>query len=221
MQLPTILSILAFYVCLGDSSLVAEPAVTSFPRLRPAHPADLATDDSGVRLRGPWQIPANPVVLARRAAPVTINDVVYPTGYPDLVPSSTVDMATDSTHLTQDVSPIRNLVSSSLALVATPTTSIATVRIESVTASPETIDGLVYPTGFPDLVPSTTINMATDSTFTIQEVSPTRVAAISATATAALDDSSEAKTATSGALGLRPPMILQVAIAWLRPRFAT
>ncbi|KAK3113948.1 hypothetical protein LTR53_008232 [Teratosphaeriaceae sp. CCFEE 6253] len=204
MQLLTTLGALACYIQIGDSKPVAEPAVATSPELRPANPIDLATDDTGIQNTALWQMPASPVTLARRSAPVTINNVVYPTGYPDLVPSSTVDLATDSTHLTQDVSPIRNLVSSSLALAATPTSSTTTGRIESVTASPETIDGLVYPTGFPDLVPSTTINMATDSTFTTQEVSPTRVAASSATATTALDDSSEAKTVTSGAIGLRP-----------------
>jgi hypothetical protein len=163
------------------------------------------------------------------ATPVTIDGVVFPTGYPDLVPTSTVDLATDSTYTTQNVSPTRvpmgSATSSQIPLrtetevlqcvanvsgtvLATPCPSSTTETVRE----PVTVDGIVYSTGFPDLVPTSRVNLATDSTFTTQAVSPTRVP--DATATGILQENDAAKK-TSGTVRLSPPL-LGMLLTWLR-----
>ncbi|TKA61522.1 hypothetical protein B0A55_10902 [Friedmanniomyces simplex] len=223
MKPTTVISALTLSIALGNGSPVAEPAITPFPNLVPTSPVDLATDNGGDQTISPLRVPAHAVTLARRDGLLTVDNIVYSTGFPDLVPTSTIDLATDSTFTTQDVSPTRELFYSSSTPSALDTASTASqaayatsVSVDSTlssgssskastTAFPMTVDGAVYPTGYPDLVPSTTVDVATDSTFTTQNVSPTRVAAATATAVA-YGYSSDAKKVTSGASGLRPPV---------------
>ncbi|KAK0933611.1 hypothetical protein LTR29_014783 [Friedmanniomyces endolithicus] len=221
MQPIPIISALTLAVVLTNASPAADPQITPFPNLVPTSPVDLATDTRGVQTISPLRIPAQPVTVARRGQPVTVDGVVYSTGYSDLVPTSTVDLATDSTFSTQIVSPTRVLLAASTTVVgaevitvsstsaasgsAITTSASNTTSCASTTAFPVTADGIPYTTGFQDVVPSTTLNMATDSTFAAQDVSPTRLAA--ATATTALGDSNDGKKVTSGASGLRPPFV--------------
>lgn len=213
------------------------------PILMPTSKVDLATDTTGARTISPMRMPEHPVTLARRGTPVTVDGVVYSTGFPDLVPSSTVDLATDSTFSTQNVSPTRmpattisstaagevirtesatvicqTSASGSMSSIACPSESI------SASGSPVTVEGIVYPTGFPDLVPSTTVNMATDSVGGTQDVSPTRMLstasptttmATAASSTAAGTVEDKKKGATSGAAAVRSPLFGMLMGVWM------
>ncbi|KAK1814121.1 hypothetical protein LTR12_011479 [Friedmanniomyces endolithicus] len=226
MQPTPIISAFTLAIALSNASPAAEPQITPFPNLVPTSPVDLATDNRGSQTISPLRISAQAVTVAKRGEAVTVNGVVYSTGYSDLVPTSTVDLATDSTFSTQIISPTRVLLAVSTTAVGTEaittsSTSAASssknfadiTSCASTTALPVTVDGILYTTGFPDVVPSTTVNIATDSTFTTQDVSPTRLAA--ATSTAALGDSNDGlKKTTSGASGLRPPFVGLLGAVW-------
>ncbi|KAK1075283.1 hypothetical protein LTR33_009553, partial [Friedmanniomyces endolithicus] len=190
MQPTPIISAFTLAIVLTNASPAADPQITPFPNLVPTSPVDLATDNRGSQTISPLRIPAQAVTLARRGEAVTVDGVVYSTGYSDLVPTSTVDLATDSTFSTQIISPTRVLLAASTTTLgaevitasstsaasgsAIPTSASETTSCASTSAFPVTIDGIPYTTGFPDVVPSTTLNLATDSTFTTQNVNPTR-----------------------------------------------
>ncbi|KAK0790557.1 hypothetical protein LTR91_003731 [Friedmanniomyces endolithicus] len=215
-------------IALSNASPAADPQLTPFPNLVPTSPVDLATDNRGSQTISPLRIPAQAVTVAKRGEAVTVDGVVYSTGYSDLVPTSTVDLATDSTFSTQIVSPTRVLLAASTTAVGTeviiassafvissstyPANAANTTSCVSTTALPATLDGILYTTGFPAVVPSTTLNMATESTFTTQNVSPTRLAA--ATASTALGDSNDGKKVTNGASGLKPPFMGLLGGVW-------
>ncbi|TKA40738.1 hypothetical protein B0A54_08007 [Friedmanniomyces endolithicus] len=215
-------------IALSNASPAADPQLTPLPNLVPTSPVDLATDNRGSQTISPLRIPAQAVTVAKRGEAVTVDGVVYSTGYSDLVPTSTVDLATDSTFSTQIVSPTRVLLAASTTAVGTeviiassafvissstyPANAANTTSCVSTTALPATLDGILYTTGFPAVVPSTTLNMATESTFTTQNVSPTRLAA--ATASTALGDSNDGKKVTNGASGLKPPFMGLLGGVW-------
>ncbi|KAK0334963.1 hypothetical protein LTR59_013095 [Friedmanniomyces endolithicus] len=215
-------------IALSNASPAADPQLTPFPNLVPTSPVDLATDNRGSQTISPLRIPAQAVTVAKRGEAVTVDGVVYSTGYSDLVPTSTVDLATDSTFSTQIVSPTRVLLAASTTAVGTeviiassafvissstyPANAANTTSCVSTTALPATLDGILYTTGFPAVVPSTTLNMATESTFTTQNVSPTRLAA--ATASTALGDSNDGKKVTNGASGLKPSFMGLLGGVW-------
>ncbi|KAK0261208.1 hypothetical protein LTS09_004472 [Friedmanniomyces endolithicus] len=204
-------------IALSNASPAADPQLTPLPNLVPTSPVDLATDNRGSQTISPLRIPAQAVTVAKRGEAVTVDGVVYSTGYSDLVPTSTVDLATDSTFSTQIVSPTRVLLAASTTAVGTeviiassafvissstyPANAANTTSCVSTTALPATLD-----------VPSTTLNMATESTFTTQNVSPTRLAA--ATASTALGDSNDGKKVTNGASGLKPPFMGLLGGVW-------
>ncbi|KAK1093072.1 hypothetical protein LTR48_003053 [Friedmanniomyces endolithicus] len=225
MQPIPIISAFTLAIALSNASPAADPQLTPFPNLVPTSPVDLATDTRGVQTISPLRIPAQPVTVAKRGEAVTVDGVVYSTGYSDLVPTSTVDLATDSTFSTQIVSPTRILLAAATTAVGAEVNTASSTYATSgwtnpaditscafTTALPVTVDGILYTTGFPAVVPSTTLNMATDSTFTTQNVSPTRLAA--ATATTALGDSNDGKKVTNGASGLKPPFMGLLGGVW-------
>lgn len=98
-----------------------------------------------------------PVTLRKRGEPVTIDGVVWSTGFPDLVPPKALHIEVGAA-----TSPLSIWV---------PTTTVELVTLAKRTDAAATIDGIVYPTGFPDLVPSSKVTLTTYTAFAASPVS--------------------------------------------------
>ena len=169
-NVPTALTGLAIYAVVVKGSPIAapEPQITPFPNLVPTSPVDLATDTGGERTISPLRVPAHEVTLGRRDAnaPVTVDGIVWPTGFPNLVPTKAIHIAIGDA-----------VVASPLRVVETAITlgkRSDAAELERREANPPvTVDNIVWPTGFPDLVPTKPVHLALGAAVS---ASPLRVA---------------------------------------------
>lgn len=83
---------------------------------------------SGSQTVSPDRLPTSTVGLAKRDAPVTVDGIVYPTGFPDLVPTSKVDIATDTAG-TRTISP--QLIPTAVATIGTTSGCIVILKSHS------------------------------------------------------------------------------------------
>jgi len=118
--------------------------------------------------------------------PIANSDITT-SSFPNLVPSTTVDLATDSTGVSFTGTP-KFVPSTIVTLPGEPTTSGCVVSIsdysyvttcaDTVLPSTTAVAAWALATSssntFPDLVPSSTVNLATDSTG-LQTISPLRI----------------------------------------------
>ncbi|KAK5114381.1 hypothetical protein LTR85_010203 [Meristemomyces frigidus] len=189
MQLRYSAVLLVLWSMTVDASLVMATTLSSFPDLVSTSAVDMVIDQSGKQPVSPQRMPAHAITLARRDSTTS--------SFSDLVPSTTVDLATDSTYTTQNVSPARD-ATSSVTLAAASTNTAAS----KTTIAAESWQGT---SSFPNLVPTTTVNMATDTAGT-RTISELREATGTASAGAAsASDSSDGKKQSGAVPALRMP----------------
>lgn len=203
MQLYQSITVLAIWALSTDVSPVEAAAVSSFPDLAPSSPINIATDDNGKQTVSPVRMPLHAITLAKRETTTS--------SFPDLVPSTTVDLATDSTYTTQNVSPDRNPTSTVVLAAASTTaasgfaTSSTNATLSTTTSAAESWQGT---SSFPDLVPTTTVNIATDTAgvrTTSKARAATSTASTSTTYASSVADSNDSKKESGAGHGANMP----------------